>query len=119
MATWTDVTKVMKGISTAVRTPGKREWKVTKKLAVWERPLRPADLQALGERAPQGDVLGVYVPLEVKDALVGRGGAYFTTPHFDGYPYVLVELKKVKVPELKALAASSCEERGKKPSRRR
>ena len=114
MATWTDVTRIMKGISAAVRTPAKREWKVTKKLAVWERPLRQSDLAALGAKAPKGDVLGVYVPLEVKDALIARGGPYFTTPHFDGYPYVLVELKKVKPTELKRLAVSSCEERGAK-----
>ncbi len=30
-------------------------------------------------------------------------GVYFTTPHFDGYPAVLVRLAEIKVPELTEL----------------
>ena len=113
MATWAHVTRIMGGVSAAVRTPGAREWKVKKKLAVWERPLRRADLEALGEGAPKGDVVGVYVPLEVKALLLQTKHKYcFTTPHFDGYPYVLVHLQKVSVGELKPLLVAGCDARG-------
>jgi hypothetical protein len=44
----------------------------------------------------------VYVPdLETKDVLVtSRGEIYFTTPHFDGYPMVLLRLSKISMKEL-------------------
>lgn len=118
MATWADVTRIMKVTKDAVPVPGKREWRVDGKYAVWERPLRKPDLEALGDDAPKGDILGVFVPFEVKDALVAQGGPYFTVPHFDGYPYVLVKLKEIKVRELEPLLASSCAAR-KKPMRKR
>lgn len=108
MATWTDVTRLLR---TADREPGKRIWRVKKKLVAWERPLRRSDLDALGDDAPAGDILGVYVPVELKDALVEHGAPYFTTPHFDGYPAILVELARAKVPELKKLLATACAER--------
>lgn len=113
MATWADVTRIMKAVPQAVRVAGKREWRVDGKYAVWERPLRPPDLEALGPDAPEGDILGVFVPFEVKDALVAQGGPYFTVPHFNGYPYVLVKLKAVRPAKLKPLLESSCVERGK------
>ncbi len=117
MATWADVTKIMKAIPAAVQTPGKRWWLVKKRLAVLERPLRKPDLEALGDAAPKGDIIAVYVPLEVKDALIAQGGPYFTVPHFNGYPFVLVLLKKIRAPALKTLLTSACVERGK-PGRR-
>ena len=39
-----------------------RNWRVRKKLIVWERPLRKADYEALGKDAPEGDVLGARFP---------------------------------------------------------
>ena len=58
---------------------------------VWERPLRPADVEALGGAAPDGPVLGARVPdLGTEEALLADDPAvYFTTPRFDGYPAVL------------------------------
>jgi hypothetical protein len=39
-----------------------------------------------------------------KEALLrGDADIYFTTPHYDGYPYVLVRLGKVKRSELEEL----------------
>lgn len=103
----------MKGVEGAEQV-SPRQWKVKKKLAVWERPQRKSDLEALGDSAPQGDVLGVYVPLEIKEALLkAKRSPYFTTPHFDGYPYILVQLKKIRVPALRKLVASACLERGR------
>jgi hypothetical protein len=74
-----------------------RQWRVRDKLFVWERPLRPRDLDELGAAAPDGVVLGARVPDEgAKRALVAaEPGIYFTTSHFDGYPAVLVRLDEL------------------------
>ncbi len=71
-------------------------WLVNKKFFVWERPLRKSDLAALGDAAPTGPILGVRTAdLEMKEALLRNDPrALFTTPHFDGYPAVLVQLDK-------------------------
>jgi hypothetical protein len=70
---------------------------VKDKLFVWERPLRRADIEALGEAAPDGPILGARVEhLVAKDALLADDpGVFFTTPHFEGYPAVLVRLDKI------------------------
>ena len=40
----------------------------------------------------------------VKEALLASGGeAYFTTPHFDGYPAILMRLELMSVPDLEEL----------------
>jgi hypothetical protein len=72
---------------------------------VWERPLRGPDLVALGDAAPRGAILGARVPDEgVKQALLADSTeVYFTTPHFDGYPAVLVRLEVIDVAELAEL----------------
>ena len=84
---------------------GLPSWRVRKKLFVWERPLRKSDLEALGEAAPDGPILGARVEhLLAKEALLADDPAvYFTTPHFDGYPSVLVRLERIAVDELEEL----------------
>jgi hypothetical protein len=84
---------------------GSAAWCVRDKPFAWERPLRPADLRALGDRAPRGSILAVrVVHLLAKEALLAaRPDVYFTTPHFDGYPAVLIRLEKISVKELKAV----------------
>lgn len=104
MATWADVRKL------ALAMPGTREktangspaWVVNEKFFVWERPLRKTDLAALGEDAPDGPILGVRTgDLEMKDVLLqSNPDIYFTIPHFDGYPAVLVRLKNISRKEL-------------------
>ena len=87
VASWKDVARIVAGLpETTEATP--RNWRVRKKLIVWERPLRKADYEALGADAPDGDILGARVSDEgVKFALIADDpGVYFTTPHFDGYP---------------------------------
>jgi hypothetical protein len=104
MATWEDVSSIVDELpETAETSP--RTWRVRKKLIVWERPLRKADYEALGDDAPDGDILGARVPDEgVKFALIADDpGVYFTTPHFDGYPAVLVRLAEIGMPELTEL----------------
>jgi hypothetical protein len=99
MATWDDVASVVGALPlTEERSP--HEWRIGKKLIAWERPLRPSDrdaLSALGIDPPEGDILGVRVANEgVKFALIADEPAvYFTTPHFDGYPAVLLRLAAI------------------------
>jgi hypothetical protein len=75
------------------------------KLFVWERPLRRADLEALGNDAPDGPILGARVEhLGAKEALVADDPTVFlTTPHFDGYPAILVRLDRIALDDLHEL----------------
>ncbi|WAJ47177.1 MmcQ/YjbR family DNA-binding protein [Mycobacterium sp. Aquia_216] len=107
MATWDDVARIIGELPlTSEQSP--HDWRVGKKLLAWERPLRPADREALsanGSEPPGGDILGVRVADEgVKFALVAdEPGVYFTTPHFNGYPAVLVKLAEIDVRGLEEL----------------
>ncbi len=104
MATWKDVAPIVGKLpETTEASP--RDWRVRKKLIVWERPLRKTDFDALGADAPAGEILGARLADEgVKFALIADDpGVYFTTPHFDGYPAVLVRLAEIGVPELEEL----------------
>jgi hypothetical protein len=78
-------------------------WQVRDKGFVWERPLREADLRALGDDAPTGPILGARVEhLVAKEALLADDPeVFFTTPHFDGYPAILVRLDRITVEDLK------------------
>ena len=89
--------------TTEATSHGTASWRVKDKGFVWERPLRKADLAALGKDAPTGAILGVRTAdLEMKEALLASDPAvYFTTPHFDGYPAVLVRLAAIRIAELK------------------
>ncbi len=83
---------------------GRLQWRVKDKPMVWERPLRRSDVEALGESSPSGPILGARVPdVGVKEALLADGDVYFTTPHFDGYPAILVQLDNVSIEELEEL----------------
>ena len=73
------------------------------RLFVWERPLHKPDLEALGDQAPRGPVLGAMVAdLGEKEALLAESPeVFFTTPHFDGYAAVLVRLEAIAVEQLR------------------
>jgi hypothetical protein len=107
VATWNDVARIVGELPlTAEQSP--HDWRVGKKLMAWERPLRKSDREALAARGlepPAGDILGVRVSDEgVKFALVvDEPAVYFTTPHFDGYPAVLVKLSEIEVADLEEL----------------
>ncbi len=107
MATWDDVRRIALALpeTAEVSSRGLTQWRVKDKLFVWERPLRRSDLEALGERAPDGPILGARVEhLVAKDALLADDpGVYFTTPHFDGYPAVLVQLERIGLEDLDEL----------------
>lgn len=111
MATWGDVRKIALSFPGATEGVafGSATWTVSKKMFVWERPLRKWDLAALGAKAPKGPVLGVRTAdLEMKDVLLASDPKiFFTTPHFDGYPAVLVRLEKIGVKRLRDVIEES------------
>ncbi|MGB8519656.1 MAG: MmcQ/YjbR family DNA-binding protein [Candidatus Tumulicola sp.] len=106
MATWRDVSRYALALPETIEersTDGLRRWAVKKKLFAWERPLRRSDLLALGDDAPAGPILGLRTAdLEMKEMMLASDPAvYFTTPHFNGYPAVLVRLKAIAPKDLK------------------
>ncbi|ADL47001.1 MULTISPECIES: MmcQ/YjbR family DNA-binding protein [Micromonospora] len=112
MATWEDVRRIALGLPETTERPTYDEapaWRVRDKSFVWERPLRRGELDALGDAAPDGPILGARVPdLGAKEALIADDPAvYFTTPHFDGYPAVLVRLDRIGVDELTELVTEA------------
>ena len=99
VASWDDVARIalsLPGASERISRE-RRQWRVQDKLFVWERPLRRSDLRALGDAAPEGPILGARVEhLIAKEAMLADDPeVFFTTPHFDGYPAVLVRLEKI------------------------
>jgi hypothetical protein len=88
---------------------GHRQWRVKDKLFVWERPLRKSDLEALGDSAPDGEILGARVEhLVAKEALVADpSGVYFTIQHFDGYPAILVQLDLISLADLEEITVEA------------
>ncbi len=106
MASWNHVRKIVLALpETSEIRRSTAAWCVRDKAFAWERPLRPADIRALGARAPGGAILAVRVEhLVAKEArLAAQSDVCFTTPHFDGYPAVLVRLGKIRVEDLREL----------------
>ena len=112
MASWADVRRLVLALPETSETTGHGgtlAWSVRGKSFLWERPLRKADLAALGAAAPSGPILGVRTAdLEMKEALLASDPrVFFTTPHFEGYPTVLVRLERIKVAALRAVVVES------------
>jgi hypothetical protein len=104
VADFEDVRRIALALPETSERPqwGNASWRVRDKPFVWERPLRKSDLAALGDAAPDGPILGVRVEHRIaKEALLADDpDVYFTTPHFDGYPAVLVRLERIAPDEL-------------------
>jgi hypothetical protein len=111
MATWDDVRRIAATLPESDERAGRngQQWRVGGKLFVWERPLRRSDLAALGDAAPDVPILGARVEhLGAKEALIAdEPGVYFTTPHFDGFPAVLVRLERIVPDELRELVVEA------------
>jgi hypothetical protein len=107
VASWDDVRRLALALpeSSERSSRGLALWSVREKQFVWERPLRPAEVSALGEDAPDGPILGARVEhLGAKDALLADDPAvFFTTAHFDGYAAILVRLERIAIDELDEL----------------
>ena len=113
MATWSEVRRLalaLPGTTEESRANGQRAWVVNGKFVAWARPLRPSDIAALGENAPTGAILGLRTPdLDMKDVLLASDrGVFFTIPHFDGYPAVLIRLGKISSKQLKDVILEAC-----------
>ena len=107
MASWDDVRRLALALPDTSEGVSRdlRRWLVKDKGFVWERPLRRSDLEALGDAAPDGPILGARVEhLVAKEALLADDpSVYFTTPHFDGYPAVLARLEEIGLEDLEEL----------------
>jgi len=107
VADWDDVRRIALALPQINEriSHGHPSWRAKDKGFVWERPLRRADLVALGEDAPTGPILGARVEhLVAKEALLADDpDVYFSTPHFDGYAVVLVRLEAIGLEELEEL----------------
>jgi hypothetical protein len=108
MATWDDVrdiTATLPEVEENLSGDGLPGWSVRGKALAWDRPLRKSDLAALGDAAPGGPILCAHVPdVGAKEALLADDpGVYFTTPHFNGYPAILVQLERIAPADLAEL----------------
>jgi hypothetical protein len=111
VASWDDVRRLALALPETSEGVSRdlRRWLVKDKGFVWERPLRRSDLEALGAAAPDGPILGARVEhLVAKEALLADDpSVYFTTPHFDGYPAVLVRLEEIGLEDLEELVVEA------------
>ena len=118
MATLDDVGRLAEALPevTSKLSWGHQMWRVRDKGFVWERPLHKTDLAALGDAAPEGEILGVRVADEgEKQALISsEPEVYFTIPHLDGYPAVLVRLGAVDLDELEEIVTEAWLQRAPK-----
>jgi hypothetical protein len=108
MATMKDLDALalaMPQVTKEVTEDGRPSYSVHGKMFCFHRGRRPDAIDPeTGERLR--DVLMFRVSdLEEKELLLASGGVYFTTPHFNGYPAVLV-----RIPDLKQLSRDELRE---------
>jgi hypothetical protein len=94
MPTWDDV------VATGTRFPGVE---LTTSFGTPALKVRNRGMMCRLRTNPDALVLRV-IDLGEREALLqGQPDAFFSTPHYDGYPYVLVHLDKVDPTELEEL----------------
>ena len=97
------------GVTTGIKW-GQEQFLLGDKGFVWRRPLRASDLRHYGEAAPpRGDIVAVRVEsLDAKDAILAMElPGFFTIPHFDGYPGLLIELRLARVKDVRAVIVAA------------
>ena len=111
MASWGEVERLALALpdTTEGSSRGSHGWQVKGKTFVWDRPLRKKEVAELGDRAPDGPILAAWVEdLGAKEAMLAdEDGAYFTTPHFDGYAIVLARLEQIDPDDLRELVVEA------------
>src|SRR5262249_6281686 len=99
MADLDELAMALPQVAKEVTDDGRPSYSVHGKLFCFHRSRRPDAIDPqTGERL--SDVLMFRVgDLEEKELLLNSGSVYFTTPHFNGYPAVLV-----RIPDLELLS---------------
>jgi hypothetical protein len=93
-----DIAQVALGFPGVVEADrrGQRVWNLGATCFAWERPFTKADLKRFGaDPVPDGEILAVRVAdLHEKEAVLARPPeGFFTIPHFDGWPALLIQLR--------------------------
>jgi hypothetical protein len=124
MATQNDVRRIALALAGAQEDPGRFGFSVLVKgkakgfVWAWQERLDPKK-----PRVSSREVIAVRVSgLDAKDALLAAApDKFFTEPHYQGYPAVLVRLREVTVAELRELLGEAwrCRAEPNKPARRR
>lgn len=110
MATFDDVRTIALALPESIEKVGGHRgggssYRVRDKAFAWERGPRESDVRqlvALGRTWPEGDIAAVRTEdLAVKEALLGSfPDVFFSIPHFDGFPAVLVRLDAIGLDQL-------------------
>jgi hypothetical protein len=111
VAGWEDVHRIALALPDAGErlSRGLRQWWVRDRMFAWERPLRPKEIEELGEAAPDGPIVAARVEhLGAKEALPADDpDVYFTTSHFDGNASILARLERISEPDLEELVTEA------------
>lgn len=96
MATQADVRRITCGLPEVVQEPGRFSFAVAGKAFAWVWMERTDPKRA---RVPNAEVIAVRVANEVeKEVLLALDPeVFFTEPHYDGYPAVLVRLPAIEL----------------------
>ncbi|MBA3809073.1 MAG: MmcQ/YjbR family DNA-binding protein [Solirubrobacterales bacterium] len=104
MASWEDVSRIALELPQAVEQTKReqRRWLVKDRLFVWERPLRPKEIEALRSDIHEGPILAARVEhLGAEQALLAEDPhVFFTTPHFERTAAILLRLDRISPEDL-------------------
>ena len=100
MVSLDDVARIALDLPEVTEGPrhGNRSWSVDGKAFAWERPFSKADVKRFGTASPpEGPILATRIDDLVEKAavLAANPVAFFTIPHFDNFPAVLIQLPVV------------------------